>query len=239
MWTVTKRRSRKPRMAANGPCETGTRPVFIAHREDGQWLNAVIAEVFIWDRVIDIDEMNLAMNTIGGLAVRTGRETVNHLGQHKTSMDGFERGGQKTRPFFFPFKPLFSFRSRIEFEPTRHNVVVRLLRIASDEGSHVRLVVSEPDGFPPLLRPIDLRPMDQAITEENDIPCHCRNRDRINEIRVENLSVGRCGAVPSPVMCSRWSLLMAYPGQLVGQPLSNGASSRWTRQSTKSSPSCG
>ena len=51
----------------NGPCEAGNRPVFIAHREDGQWLNAVIAEVYIWDRVIDIDEMNLAMNTTGGL----------------------------------------------------------------------------------------------------------------------------------------------------------------------------
>ena len=51
----------------NGPCEEGDRPVFIAHREDGQFLNAVIAEVYIWERVIDIDEMNLAMNTIGGL----------------------------------------------------------------------------------------------------------------------------------------------------------------------------
>ena len=56
----------------NGPCEEGNRPVFIAHREDGQWLNAVIAEVYMWDRVIDIDEMNLAMNTIGGLAVQPG-----------------------------------------------------------------------------------------------------------------------------------------------------------------------
>ena len=56
----------------NGPCEAGDRPVFIAHREDGQWLNAVIAEVFMWDRVIDTDEMNLAMNTIGGLAVQPG-----------------------------------------------------------------------------------------------------------------------------------------------------------------------
>ena len=51
----------------NGPCDAGERPVFIAHREDGQWLNATIAEVYIWERVIDNDEMNLAMNTIGGL----------------------------------------------------------------------------------------------------------------------------------------------------------------------------
>ena len=51
----------------SGPCEEGNRPVYIAHREDGQWLNAVIAEVYIWERVIDIDEMNLAMNTTGGL----------------------------------------------------------------------------------------------------------------------------------------------------------------------------
>ena len=56
----------------NGPCEAGNRPVFIAHREDGQWLNAVIAEVFMWDRVISVEEMNLAMNTIGGLAVQPG-----------------------------------------------------------------------------------------------------------------------------------------------------------------------
>ena len=51
----------------NGPCDAGERPVYIAHREDGQWLNAVIAEVYIWERVIDIDEINLAMNTTGGL----------------------------------------------------------------------------------------------------------------------------------------------------------------------------
>jgi len=48
----------------------GPRPVFIAHREDGQYLNARIAEVKMWNRVIDIDEINLAMNTVGGLAVR-------------------------------------------------------------------------------------------------------------------------------------------------------------------------
>ena len=51
----------------NGPCEAGERPVYIGHREDGQWLNAVIAEVYMWERVIDTDEMKLAMNTIGGL----------------------------------------------------------------------------------------------------------------------------------------------------------------------------
>ena len=51
----------------NGPCDAGERPVFIAHREDGQWLNAIIAEVYIWERVIDNEEINLAMNTTGGL----------------------------------------------------------------------------------------------------------------------------------------------------------------------------
>ena len=35
----------------NGPCEAGNRPVFIAHREDGQWLNAVIAEVIESERL--------------------------------------------------------------------------------------------------------------------------------------------------------------------------------------------
>lgn len=67
----------------NGPCEAGDRPVFIAHREDGQWLNAVIAEVYMWDRVIDIDEMNLAMKTIGGLAVQPGGKLTTTWGNIK------------------------------------------------------------------------------------------------------------------------------------------------------------
>ena len=67
----------------NGPCEEGNRPVFIAHREDGQWLNAVIAEVYMWDRVIDIDEMNLAMKTIGGLAVQPGGKLTTTWGNVK------------------------------------------------------------------------------------------------------------------------------------------------------------
>lgn len=69
----------------NGPCEAGERPVFIAHREDGQWLNAVIAEVYIWDRVIDTDEMRLAMNNTGGLAVQPGGKlstTWGNIKQH-------------------------------------------------------------------------------------------------------------------------------------------------------------
>ena len=66
-----------------GACETGTRPVFIAHREDGQWLSAVIAEVYMWERVIDIDEMNLAMNTIGGLAVQPGGKLATSWGNIK------------------------------------------------------------------------------------------------------------------------------------------------------------
>ena len=67
----------------NGPCEAGERPVFIAHREDGQWLNAVIAEVYMWERVIDIDEMNLAMKTIGGLAVQPGGKLTTTWGNVK------------------------------------------------------------------------------------------------------------------------------------------------------------
>ena len=67
----------------NGPCEAGNRPVFIAHREDGQWLNAVIAEVYMWDRVIDTDEMNLAMRTIGGLAVQPGGKLTTTWGNVK------------------------------------------------------------------------------------------------------------------------------------------------------------
>ena len=66
-----------------GACETGERPVFIGHREDGQWLNAVIAEVYMWDRVIDIDEMNLAMVTTGWLAVQPGGKLTTSWGNIK------------------------------------------------------------------------------------------------------------------------------------------------------------
>ena len=45
------------------PCAEGDRPIFIAHREDGQWLNADIAQVRMWERVITVEEMALAMNT--------------------------------------------------------------------------------------------------------------------------------------------------------------------------------
>ena len=43
------------------PCETGKRTVFIGPREDGQFLNAAIAQVMIWDRIISLDEMAKAM----------------------------------------------------------------------------------------------------------------------------------------------------------------------------------
>ena len=69
---------------SNGPCEAGDRPVFIAHREDGQWLNAIIAEVYMWERVIDIDEIYLAMNTIGGLTtVQPGGKLTTTWGKVK------------------------------------------------------------------------------------------------------------------------------------------------------------
>ncbi len=66
-----------------GACATGNRPIFIAHREDGQWLNAEIAEVYIWDRVIDNEEMNRAMNSIGGLAVHPGGKLATTWGNVK------------------------------------------------------------------------------------------------------------------------------------------------------------
>ena len=51
------------------PCEAGNRPIFIAHREDGQWLNAVIAQVRMWERIISVNEMDMAMKTTS-MAVR-------------------------------------------------------------------------------------------------------------------------------------------------------------------------
>jgi len=46
---------------ADAPCDKGKRPVFLAHREDGQFLNAAIAQVMIWDRVISLEEIASAM----------------------------------------------------------------------------------------------------------------------------------------------------------------------------------
>ncbi len=54
---------------AGDPCGKGNRPIFIAHREDGQWLNADIAQVRMWERIITVSEMALAMNA-NTLAVR-------------------------------------------------------------------------------------------------------------------------------------------------------------------------
>ena len=51
------------------PCKTGTRPIFIAHREDGQFLNAIIAQVRMWERILSVNEMNMAMKTTS-MAVR-------------------------------------------------------------------------------------------------------------------------------------------------------------------------
>jgi len=49
---------------ANEPCDGSTLPR-IASRVDGQFLNAVVDEVAMWDRVLSVDEVMLNMN--GGL----------------------------------------------------------------------------------------------------------------------------------------------------------------------------
>ncbi len=48
----------------------GQRNVFVGHREDGQFLNAVIDDVRIWDRVLEPDEIVETMQSpLSGLAV--------------------------------------------------------------------------------------------------------------------------------------------------------------------------
>ena len=48
----------------------GTRNVFVGHREDGQFLNAIIDDVRIWNRVLEDDEIAEAMaSPLSGLAV--------------------------------------------------------------------------------------------------------------------------------------------------------------------------
>ena len=49
----------------------------------GQYLNAIIAEVYMWDRVLDIDEMELAMNSLGTLSVKPGGKLTTSWGHIK------------------------------------------------------------------------------------------------------------------------------------------------------------
>lgn len=63
--------------AANAlvPCK-GNRNVFLAHREDGQFLNAVIDEVRIWPYIVDPKTLKTSMSSpLGGQAV----DGENHL----------------------------------------------------------------------------------------------------------------------------------------------------------------
>ena len=69
----------------NTPCEAGNRPIFIAHREDGQWLNAVIAQVRMWERIISVNEMDMAMKTTS-MAVRHLDKLSMTWGDIKSSM---------------------------------------------------------------------------------------------------------------------------------------------------------
>ena len=61
---------------ANVPCD-GARNVFLAHREDGQFLNAVIDEVRIWPYIVDPGTLKASMSApLGGQAVDPD---ANHL----------------------------------------------------------------------------------------------------------------------------------------------------------------
>jgi hypothetical protein len=54
---------------ANEPCDGG-RNVFIAHREDGQFLKAIIDDVVMWDYIVDPKKLESLMTTpFGGAAV--------------------------------------------------------------------------------------------------------------------------------------------------------------------------
>jgi len=61
---------------ANVPCD-GTRPIFIAHREDGQFLNASVDEVRIWDEALSAEKiasfMYVPVEPAGRLTVTWGK----------------------------------------------------------------------------------------------------------------------------------------------------------------------
>jgi hypothetical protein len=63
----------------------GTRNVFIGHREDGQFLNAAIDDVRIWNRVLEEDEIIETMQSpLGGLAVHPDGRLVSKWGEVKS-----------------------------------------------------------------------------------------------------------------------------------------------------------
>ena len=58
-----------------------TRNVFISHREDGQFLNAVIDDVRIWNRVLEPDEIVETMESpLTGLAVHPNSRLASKWG---------------------------------------------------------------------------------------------------------------------------------------------------------------
>ena len=62
----------------------GTRNVFIGHREDGQFLNAVIDDVRIWNRVLEPDEIVETMESpLTGLAVHPDGRLASKWGEIK------------------------------------------------------------------------------------------------------------------------------------------------------------
>ena len=61
-----------------------TRGLFVGHREDGQFLNAIIDEVRIWDRILEDDEIIETMQSpLSGLAVYPGGGLAWKWGQIK------------------------------------------------------------------------------------------------------------------------------------------------------------
>lgn len=67
-------------------CRTGTRPVRIASREDGQFLNAAVDEVRIYDRELSAAEVAATMQApLGSLAVRPQGRLATRWAQLKRS----------------------------------------------------------------------------------------------------------------------------------------------------------
>lgn len=63
----------------------GTRPIMIAHREDGQFLKAVIDEVSMWSRELSEDEVNQLMKGPLALAVNPKGHLTTYWGLLKSA----------------------------------------------------------------------------------------------------------------------------------------------------------
>ena len=86
------------------------------------------------------------------------------------------------------------------FESADDRVVVGLIRVFADR-MHLRGVIAVADASPPIAGTIHVRPVDEEVAEEDDVPRLGRYLDRFDEVRMIlfRWQMG-CGVLPGVVL---------------------------------------